>query len=142
MPLSPIGNYIYDPQIFFTNRTVRTIREAIFSSYGPYDSYGSTNYSKFHLVTSCLFHLLETIFTIRESFSRTVRFVRSVKPFSVRTVCAIRKSFLRTVRTVQIVSEYFTIFTICIRLTVLDNHQFLRVEATRASCGQHWHRIV
>ena len=90
LPLSPIGNYIYDPQIFFTNGTVRTIREAIFSSYGPYDSYGSTNFSKFHLVTSCLFHLLETIFTIRKSFSRTVRFVRSVKLFSVRTVRTIR----------------------------------------------------
>ena len=65
------------------------IREVIFSLYGPYDPYWSTNFSKLHLVITC-FADWKAVFTIRKSFSRTVRFIRSVKPFSVGTVRTIR----------------------------------------------------
>ena len=44
---------------------------------------------------------------------------------TIRTVGTIRECLSRTVRTVQIVSEYFTIFTIRIHLTVLDNHHHI-----------------
>ena len=60
-----------------------------------------------------------------------------MKPFSVRTVRTIRKSFPRTVRAVQIVIEYFTIFTIRIRLTVLDNHHFSLEEMPFVAENNH-----
>ena len=68
----------HDPPWPFSVRTVRTIRtdRRIFRSFTQSQAASFTDW--------------KAAFTIRKSFSRIVRFVRSVKPFSDRTVRTIR----------------------------------------------------